>query len=239
MRKLKLLSFLALVMIALPSLSQDVIINRSGVQWNVNIVREFTDSVHFIFCDDTTRTVKNIDRKYVENVVYEKNYKKLPVDRQTGLITWSGIIELSGKNVTQLLASAKDWLSHPPLSVTMQVVDEDNAEGKIIAKGSFLYIYNNLINHPPGGSVHFTLSLFFKNGKYKYVINEFVHSGIRKIPSVGPLEQTEPPRKENVFETWMFRNNWNRLKIYTEGQINSLVESLEKAMAGRDKGESW
>lgn len=219
--------------------SQDVLINKSGAQWYVRIIKEYYDSIHFSYFLDSAGTLHNINKKYIDHILHEKEYQVMPLDNRTGLITYTGVAEISGKPAGELYERGREWLVKT-FSSSAIVFEVDNpAEGKISVKASIVYIYSNTLTHPPGGMINFTFSMFFKDGKYKYTISDFVHTGAGSIPGVGPLEQVEPPKKDRIHEIWVFNNNWNKLKRYTDSKMKDLTETLRKSMAGSSKNESW
>jgi hypothetical protein len=219
--------------------AQDVIINKNGDQWNVRIIKEYDDSVHFSYYFDSSSTVRNINKKYIDYLVREKGYHPMPLDKENGMITYSGIIDVTGKTSAELYQKGRKWLSGAFYPVQTVFETEDEKDGIIIAKGSIPYIYNNRINHPSGGNVQFTFSLYFKDGKYKYSVSGFTHTGKGSIPTVGPLEQVVPPKKDRVFSVWVFNNNWNKLKVVVDDKITGQIESLRKFVSDEQKPESW
>ena len=98
----------------------------------------------------------------------------MPVDRQTGLITYSKVKEMSGITKADLYNRALSWANTYYKNPADVIREKDEEQGKIICKARY-----KIMNPPDkkgfsseAGNVQYTLNLQFKEGKYKYELTE-------------------------------------------------------------------
>jgi len=161
----------------------------------------------------------------------------LPIDSTTNLVTYSGVVQIKDRTAKQLYSNGKAWFTKAFGSGKATIDFEDNVDFKIIGKGKIHISVNGSFGKQPGGYVNFTISLFFKDGRYKYIFSSFYHEGedyqksVRvHINSAGPLEieKQEGAISQNNWFAW--KNNWNFLKEQTNEEILSLISSLNQNM---------
>lgn len=100
---------------------------------------------------------------------------KLPIDETTKLITYEKVQEISGVDKDSLYDKALNWCLTYFVNPNDVIREKDKEKGNIICKARFR-IMNPADKKgfaTDGGSVQYTLKLFFKDGKYKYEITEF------------------------------------------------------------------
>ena len=80
------------------------------------------------------------------------------------------VVNLSGKNAQEMYTSAKEWfaLSPNPGNITIQV--DNPVEQKLIGKGVKNIVYT-LQKSPSFIDVSYALSVQFKDGRYKYLLD--------------------------------------------------------------------
>lgn len=90
------------------------------------------------------------------------------------------------------------------------------------------------------GAIMFSLQIYCKEGRFKYIITDLRHEKIRDKDaascSVGALEKP----KENMC---MWNKDWQSLKAHADEDMKKLILSLEQSMTKSSKGslnnEDW
>lgn len=98
----------------------------------------------------------------------------LPVDPETKLITFAGVIDAPGKTRKELHDKAKLWIAENYRDAS--AVTQFDSDSLIIIKGvkpvtSTFRTASNTTN------LRFTHKIYFKDGKYKYSFSEFSPNG--------------------------------------------------------------
>jgi hypothetical protein len=147
--------------------------------------------------------------------------QNLPVDQNTGKITYINIIEsapLTEKDVitiAQEFGKAKNW----------PVKSQDEGTYTIVFNAQIPVEYEAV---KPGkkdkGVVKFTFSVFVKAGKYRYILTDFVHEGQNGAGSGGKLENTTADCGKDA----MLAKSWVYIKNSTNTQVNALIEEFKK-----------
>jgi hypothetical protein len=158
-----------------------------------------------------------------------------PVDADTHLVDYTGVVEVAGISQNDLYTRAFDWVAknYPSASNALQ----DKEKGRLTVQGTTHPHYRNT----EFGSVTHTFTIYVKDGKYKYDFTNFRHEYKNAgeqggDASLGPFEN-ETPRKMMV-GAGMLHRVWNSLRNETDTQVKGLITSLDLAMAGKAKDKS-
>lgn len=112
----------------------------------------------------------------------------------------------------------------------------DREEGQIICKGNFEYNQKKFIwggSETTKGYINFTIKLFFKEGRYKYIFTDFFHEPINQGNSFGLITaadefQGKMPLTSKGWRKWI----WDDIKEQIVGNVetmkSSLIEQMEK-----------
>lgn len=154
-------------------------------------------------------------------IAFTSKGQTLPVDQNTGKITFINIVEsapLTEKDVfiiAQDFGKAKNW----------PVKSQDDAAYTIVFNAQIPVEYEAV---KPGkkdkGIVKFTFSVFCKAGKYRYILTDFVHEGQNGAGSGGKLENTTADCGKDA----MLAKSWVYIKNSTQVQVNALIEEFKK-----------
>lgn len=94
-----------------------------------------------------------------------------PIDSLTGKISYKEVVYLDSTVQQQVLyLAAREWFAKKFVSSNDVLQMEDEKEGILIGKGSFL-INGGIFGDLPFPT-RFTISMYFKNGKYKYELTD-------------------------------------------------------------------
>jgi hypothetical protein len=143
--------------------------------------------------------------------------QELPVDTTTKKITFSEVIPVAGANKDQLYSRAKN------LNMLRENVKVDNkTEGTYSYKGQIKVTYPAPqvgMNHT--GFVNYVVTMFVKDGKYKYTITDFVHTSDKG--NGGTLEGKLPECNKYVLTV----AGWNAIKKQTNDNMQILIKNIK------------
>lgn len=156
-----------------------------------------------------------------------------------GLIEYSSVIQMDTCSAEILYSRAKLFIANYFNSAPDVTKLEDASSHTLVVKALFPRIYTNPFNKAHGGNVKFQFTIQCKNGRYKYAINNLVHSDINANGnfSGGDLEN-EKPLCGTFFMT---RKIWYKIKAESDQYANQMISNLKTTMAGSENftSDNW
>lgn len=157
----------------------------------------------------------------------------LPVDRRTHRIAYEGVVRVPGASQADLYARATAWVAQAYPLVNAVVV-RGPAVGQLVVKGTqiatFRTAYDGVARGSYAGVVRHTLTVYVKDGAYKYVLTDLVHDATStpNLRSGGALEQD----KASLFGYAGLgsRASWAELKTTATRNVRHLLATLQTAM---------
>lgn len=151
----------------------------------------------------------------------------LPYDADTHLITYQGVVEVAGASKDQLYTRAYDWMLRT-FRTSNNVTQKKEAD-QVVGSGAWPV----LIYHQDAGTVVHTLTVYVKDGRYKYVLSNLTHqsegaAGEKGFRSGGPLEQNDVRLNPMFFGS----KQWNNVREQANREALKLVASLQASMKG-------
>jgi hypothetical protein len=161
----------------------------------------------------------------------------LPIDPQTNLITYEGVVPVPSASKADLYARAQAWATRTYNLANAEITQQPNQDpetSELLIKGKRPAVvrntYNNVLRSTYAGVVHYTLTIYVKDGRYKYILSDLTHdaAGTANIKSGGPLEQD----KANLFGYVGLGSTkpWRDLKVEATRDVRHLVADLQAAM---------
>lgn len=158
----------------------------------------------------------------------------LPLDPQTQLITYQGVVEMPTVSQADLYARALAWVAATYPAADKVLEQQDPQAGQLLIKGRRPVVtralYEGVLRSSYAGVVRHTLTIYVKDGRYKYVLTDLTHDalGTPALHSGGPLEQ----EKANLYGYAGLgsKKAWDELKTDATRDARHLTESLRAAM---------
>jgi hypothetical protein len=149
---------------------------------------------------------------------------ELPLDPVTHRITYLGVVPVPEARSAQLYARAVDWIANDSNPQVFAAQLYDAAQGKITVR-EVLPIYAGTLATPTYVYAHvqYTLTVYVKEGRYKYVI-----SHLEYINSTAPYAQ-QP--LESAVISGMFDKQWRALKVDAAQQLQGVLARLQASMS--------
>jgi hypothetical protein len=150
----------------------------------------------------------------------------LKVDPETNKVTYWEVVDVAGASADDLFSKAKNFGTVDKENILIN----DNAEKIYSTKSHFTVTYPSPmkgLNHT--GIVEYVLTVYAKDGKYKYVFTDFMHKSpkgdggevSRSIPACG--KYTLVPA------------GWGTIKKLTAEEAEKLVVALKKGLGNPAK----
>lgn len=170
-------------------------------------------------------------------------FGQFPKDEETGKVVYTDVIELKDLNKEAVYEKAKLWVVSTLKSDDNMVELDAEGRSRIIGTGNILidslqvrHNDNNL--NFPSASLNFKFSVFCKDGKVKYVVENFLlgylDPGINSYRESG-LESILLPRqvREKHAEKWA-----SITEAYLDRKISEVINSFDRAMKA-EKNNDW
>ena len=148
---------------------------------------------------------------------------ELPINEQTGKVTFLEVVDAKGLTAQKLYELTKSWAESKGY-----VSQEDIAGDRIVYKGSTKVYYPSASGGgtTDEGVVHFSVSGFFKDGKYRIIITDFTHEGNGKLPDGGKLENESP----ECGKIKMTGRGWVTIKNKTRENVDELIADIKRVI---------
>lgn len=162
------------------------------------------------------------------SIVSEGQTVALPMNANNK-VEYADVIAVDSVNAEKIFSNAKMFVTNAFKSgkdVT-QLVDE--SAKTIVGKGTMSVVVSKGMGMTWSGYVHFTLSLFCKDNKYKYSFTDFVlhyQPGTRAPMQTNPLEDNNPQKITD--------KQWMNVKEQTNDVVNKMIADLKKQMASQN-----
>lgn len=159
---------------------------------------------------------------------------KLPIDPRTQLITYEGVVPVPGVSQADLYARATAWVAKAYPSNNAVLEQQDAATGQLVVQGELPAVVYNLyagvLRSSYAGVVRHTLTIYVKDGRYKYVLSNLAHNAksTPNLKSGGALEQD----RVSLFGYAGIGSHktWTDLKVAATRDARHLLAGLEEAM---------
>ncbi|WP_375418163.1 DUF4468 domain-containing protein [uncultured Hymenobacter sp.] len=157
----------------------------------------------------------------------------LPFDETTHQITYQGVVDVPGLTKDQLYVRAHEWLAKAYRSANDVIQMQDKEAGRLVGKGTTRV----MVRGYDAGYVRHTLTIYLKDGRYKYVLTDLSHDapGLKNFVSGGPLE-----RPNGEVMVMGGKKQWDEVRRDADRDARRLVSELQTAMsvkAGKDPSD--
>lgn len=157
-----------------------------------------------------------------------------PIDSVTGKIIYTEIVKADSTTKEKLYLKGREWLANTFKSSKEVIEMDDKEAGLIIGKGTLVVSLNG-----DWGYIHFTVALYFKDGRYKYEIKNITHEHPKSasgslLGDGGAIENENP----GCGKMYMTQKQWDKIKANADSNIKILIADLKKSML-KTKSKDW
>lgn len=157
-----------------------------------------------------------------------------------GSLIFTDVVEVEGVDASELYTRARQWFGEIYRSANNVLQMDDREGGVLLGKAINSFVVTNMgMNFEI--KLHYSISVFLKDGRYKYEIKDMYYSG----NTGGKDKLTDWITDEKVF-----RKNGSKKPLYasfrseTVGSVTNLIASLNQAMtktisSEANSGDDW
>ncbi len=151
----------------------------------------------------------------------------LPIDQETQLITYRDVVEEEGNKETFFI-SAVSWINgyyKKPMDVT-----KTRQANSGLIEGLHRFRIKNTSEdgtQTDAGTIQYTFTLNFKEGKYRYTLTDFILRQTSKFPVEKWLNDSDPQKQSYLKQIDEFAQSW----------IKSLKEGMKPKAEKKDDDE--
>lgn len=181
------------------------------------------------------------------NTFGQKNTREtppdFPMDSTTGKITYTEVVKVdSTATKDELYSRAREWFAKAYKSSTNVIQMEDKESGKIVGKALTQVFYQAMKSNYSGGYFHYTISIYIKDGRYKYEVTDFYHTGQASphVPDYGTAESMINSKDKTMGIA--MQKYYNYYLYQLDIDIRGLIADLKAAMttkASGAKSDDW
>jgi hypothetical protein len=170
----------------------------------------------------------------------------LPIDSATGKIFYKGVVNVDSVSKQELYLRAREWFVNSFKQSNSVIQMDDKESGTIIGKGNTSISVNSMFGSVEYGFIRFTVSVYIKDGKYKYSFTDFKQQDWRVGGSPnsgvirGDLGNVECMYNYDCgYKMSWTRKGFNKILNDLNDTILDLISSLGKSMSSSAKKDEW
>lgn len=170
----------------------------------------------------------------------------LPFDEETKRITYAEIVSVDSTiSKNELYSRGREWFAKAYKSSTDVIQMDDKESGKIVGKALMQVYHKALGSNYKSGYINYTISLYFKDGRYKYEVTNFHHTGQyvgdgNSIPDYGPCEDMINTTRKTMGIS--YQKTFNYYLTQMDENVKGLIADLKATMskkAEERKKDDW
>lgn len=160
----------------------------------------------------------------MSNTTYSTNF---PLDSSTGQVTYTAVVTVDSTLTADILyTNAKEWAAKYFKSAQHVIQMDDKETGTLILKGNFKTGTNCRAVIGPTDYINFTLSIYTKNGRYKYILTDLIVNTTLQSGDLRnyPIDGTDKKPKSVMPKKW--RDTLGIAHTMSEDLVNSLKSGI-------------
>lgn len=164
---------------------------------------------------------------------------------ETDKLSYSEVMTVEGISKQELYNRGKLWFAKAFNSANNVIQLDDKESGEIVGKALFIYKPSMLsASEQTKGPVRYTVSLSFKDGRYKYEVTDFNHDPAGNSYgsiSVGVITKDDQYPEEKAKNKKLKDKVWQDIKKQIENEILPLIANLKESMSktAETKKNDW
>lgn len=155
---------------------------------------------------------------------------------------YTEVIEIPNMTKAKLFISSLEWFNKTYNSGKAVIQTSDKDGGMIIGNAnSKNVIYNNMGIRKDGGYFSYTISVYCKDNKYKYVIDNITYNkGEMALKSGANLAEAFPSNWTGwIGDNKQTRREWESFQNQANNYFTFIIENLEAHMQNSKSKNDW
>lgn len=161
-------------------------------------------------------------------------------------ISFTEVVDVAGVDKKELFVRGREWFNENFKSLNDVLQINDKETGELVGKGYFVVscVYTMMGKRVVPAGVYFQVSIWVKDGKYKYEFTNFnvpgSHDMTTLMINLGYITSSDETDKKfpNVPKKRM-NESYLSVKNSTISKCNLLIESLKLKMSNKAKSTEW
>ena len=186
-----------------------------------------------VLCGVFCASAQEVDKSYVPEIPYNSKEK----------VSYTEVVQVPDATREQLYLRAKAWFSNAFKDSKEVIQMDDRESGTIMGKGNKT-IWLETAFVPVEVTLHFTVKVFCKEGRYKYEITDMSYSGW--VESYHWKSTTEEMfddskvYKKNKKTRWKYVQYMQKTEKACEDIANSIKAKMKEEIgSGGSDGDDW
>ena len=148
-------------------------------------------------------------------------------------LKFSDVITVENISQKELFGRAKIWLAKTYKSSKDVIQTSDAETGQYLGKALFQFSPKSFMgSEAVKGNINYVISIYCKDGKYKYVIEDFRHEKFGLLTTAEEGEFTMFGSSKGFK-----KKTWEDMKKQSEEEAKGLIESLKMAMGKKSEAD--
>lgn len=159
-----------------------------------------------------------------------------------GLAEYSEVINIDSTTKNELFLSALEWINKSYNSGKTVIQTADREGGMIIGNAiSEDLIYNNSGIRKDGGNFSYTISIYCKDNRYKYVIDNITYKqGDMLLEPGANLAETFPSNWTGFLgNNKQTRREWKSFQFQADTYFRAIIALLKEHMKNSENQSDW
>lgn len=159
-----------------------------------------------------------------------------------GHAEYSGIIQVDSTLKSDLFLSSLEWVNKTYKSGKSVIQTTDKEGGLIIGKGvSQMLIYNNGGFKKDGGYFSYTFSIFCKDNRLKYIIDNITYNKGEMVLSAGADLGEDFPHNWTglIGNNKQTRREWKSFQKQADAEFSIIIANLKSHVLDSKKKANW
>lgn len=149
-------------------------------------------------------------------------------------IQYERVYKIDSINKAKLYSIVNEWFASTYNKSTEVIQMTDKEEGIIVGKGAIRYDHSKHTYGCYGGYIKYTISVYIKDGRYKVILSDFIHTvDYANSPAcaLGQLTNAELYATQGISKKY-HNEAWNDMKSKISNHSEYLLNSLNKHVLG-------
>lgn len=160
-------------------------------------------------------------------------------------LKFESVVSIPDVSANEIYDLAQMWFAETFVSAENVLQVQDKESKMLIGRGVFEYKKAGIMTTTSvDGYISFLIKIFVKEGRYKYVITDFVHSGTNtsyyRAADFGLITtENECPVKVSGNPKGVCQKNWDKMKKECEINAKLLIKSLKQGISKDNLQDNW
>lgn len=172
------------------------------------------------------------------NIFFLLSFLTIHIYAQDAPFVISEVIEIKNVDKNELFVRGREWFNENFKNSKEVLQIQDKETGELSGKGIFTisYVFHYMGEKTAKTNVSFLLSLWVKDGKYKYELTNLVETELG-FGTITVSDETK--HKLSGFNEKKMNDMYKSIKTSAIEKSQSLIDDLKKKMSMTSKSSDW